>query len=47
MKFWTGNCVRLEGTGGLNHYNCVDTFISGCPTSSYTDDNIYKCEYNF
>lgn len=47
MKFWIGNCVRLEGIGGLNYYNCVDIFISGCLILLYIDDNIYKCEYNF
>lgn len=36
------NCVRLEGTGDLNHYNCLERFITGCPNTSYTDDNIYE-----
>lgn len=40
--FEKGNCVRLEGTGDLNHYRCVERFVSGCPTEPYTDDEIYK-----
>lgn len=36
------NCVRLEGTGDVNHYNCLERFITGCPNTSYTDDNIYE-----
>lgn len=40
--FEKGNCVRLEGTGDLNHYRCVESFVSGCPTEPYTDDEIYK-----
>lgn len=41
----TGNCLRLEGTGDLNHYNCAERFVSGCPTEPYTDDEIYKCTF--
>lgn len=37
-----GNCLKLEGVGYLNHYKCVDKFISGCPTTPYTDDRIYQ-----
>lgn len=29
------------GTGDLNHYRCVERFTSGCPTTPYTDDEIY------
>nr|XP_022297619.1 immune-associated nucleotide-binding protein 8-like isoform X2 [Crassostrea virginica] len=36
------NCVRLEGTGDLNHFHCVDSFISGCPNEAYIDEEIYK-----
>lgn len=43
----TDNCVRLEGTGDLNHYNCLERFITGCPNTSYTDDNIYESKYEF
>lgn len=43
----TGNCVRLEGTGDLNHYSCVDRFTSGCPTEPYQDDKIFKCKILF
>lgn len=39
----TGNCLKLDGTGNLNHYNCEERFVSGCPTEPYTDDEIYKC----
>lgn len=38
-----GHCVRLEGTGDLNHYRCEDKFQRGCPTEPYTDEEIYKC----
>lgn len=41
--YMTGNCLRLEGTGNLNHYNCEDRFIRGCPNTPYTDEEIYKC----
>ncbi|XP_052682874.1 uncharacterized protein LOC128163341 [Crassostrea angulata] len=34
-------CVRLEGTGYLNHYDCSE-FSSGCPSTAYYDDAIYK-----
>lgn len=40
--FKEGNCLRLEGTGGLNHYRCVDNFTTGCPTKPYYDEEIYK-----
>nr|XP_022297443.1 uncharacterized protein LOC111106871 isoform X2 [Crassostrea virginica] len=36
-----GNCVRLEGTGNLNHYNC-SKFDKGCPHEPYVDEEIYK-----
>nr|XP_022300702.1 uncharacterized protein LOC111108910 [Crassostrea virginica] len=36
-----GNCVRLQGTGDLNHYNC-SMFSTGCPNEPYSDDEIYK-----
>nr|XP_022299693.1 uncharacterized protein LOC111108236 [Crassostrea virginica] len=36
-----GNCIRLDGTGDLNNFNCSN-FISGCPAEPYTDDEIYK-----
>lgn len=39
----TGNCLKLDGTGNLNHYNCEERFVSGCPTEPYTDDEIFKC----
>lgn len=29
------------GTADLNHYRCVERFTSGCPTTPYTDDEIY------
>lgn len=35
------NCVRLEGRGYLNHFNCVG-FSSGCPSTHYNDDEIYR-----
>lgn len=35
------NCIKLDGTGYLNHYKCADKFISGCPTMPYTDEDIY------
>lgn len=37
-----GNCVKLEGTGDLNHHRCKETFITGCPQTPYYDDEIYK-----
>lgn len=40
--FEKGNCLRLEGTGGLNHYQCVDSFKTGCPTEPYYDEEIYR-----
>lgn len=40
--FQNGNCVRLEGTGDLNHFRCAERFKSGCPTEPYTDEEIYK-----
>lgn len=40
--FKNGYCVRLEGTGDLNHYRCEDKFQRGCPTEPYTDEEIYK-----
>lgn len=39
--FGPDNCVRLEGTGYLNHYNCKE-FSSGCPSMAYFDTEIYK-----
>lgn len=42
----TGNCLRLEGTGDLNHLRCVERFVSGCPTEPYADDEIYKCTFS-
>lgn len=44
-NYLTGNCVRLEGTGDLNHFRCAERFKSGCPTEPYTDEEIYKSEY--
>lgn len=41
--FHKGNCLRLEDTGDLNHYNCVERFDSGCPTKPYLDNAIYEC----
>lgn len=38
-----GYCVRLEGTGDLNLYDCLD-FEIGCPDKIYTDEEIYKCK---
>lgn len=35
------NCIKLEGTGYLNHYECADKFISGCPTMPFIDEDIY------
>lgn len=35
------NCIKLEGTGYLNHYECADKFISGCPTMPFIDEEIY------
>ncbi|XP_048741997.2 ankyrin-1-like isoform X3 [Ostrea edulis] len=35
------NCVRLEGTGDLNHYRCSNTFLYGCPDKPYYDNEIY------
>lgn len=46
-KCLTGNCIRLDGTGDLNHYSCVKSFTSGCPTTPYTDDEIYTCKSTF
>lgn len=40
--FQNGNCVRLEGTGDLNHFRCEERFKSGCPTEPYIDEEIYK-----
>lgn len=40
--FKNGNCVRLEGTGDLNHFRCAERFKSGCPTKPYTDEELYK-----
>ena len=42
FKFFEGNCLRLEGTGDLNHYSCTE-FDTGCPDEPYTDEEIYKC----
>nr|XP_022297396.1 uncharacterized protein LOC111106843 isoform X2 [Crassostrea virginica] len=39
--FLQGNCVRLEGSGDLNHYDCSE-FSSGCPNEPYFDDELYK-----
>lgn len=39
--FGPEKCVRLEGTGYLNHYDCGE-FSSGCPSMAYNDDAIYK-----
>lgn len=44
LDYLTDNCLKLEGSGYLNHYKCVDIFISGCPTTPYTDEEIYKCK---
>lgn len=44
FDYLTDNCLKLEGSGYLNHYKCVDKFISGCPTVPYTDEEIYKCK---
>ncbi|XP_061186867.1 uncharacterized protein LOC133194994 [Saccostrea echinata] len=41
-RFQEGNCVRLEGTGDLNHYNCEERFLYGCPNVSYIDEEIYN-----
>lgn len=45
IKHWvfTGNCILLEGTGDLNHYNCLEKFNSSCPSEPYYDEEIYKC----
>lgn len=40
--FEKDNCLRLEGTGDLNHYRCRNRFISGCPTMPYTDERLFK-----
>lgn len=40
--FQNGNCLRLDGTGDLNHFRCAEKFKSGCPTNPYTDEEIYK-----
>lgn len=45
LDYLTDNCLKLEGSGYLNHYKCVDTFSSGCPTEPYTDDRLYECKY--
>ncbi|XP_062606508.1 uncharacterized protein LOC134268289 [Saccostrea cucullata] len=38
-----GFCVRLEGSGDLNHdYNCTERFSEGCPSTHYFDNEIYK-----
>lgn len=44
LDYLTDNCIKLEGSGYLNHYKCVDNFTSGCPTKPYTDDEIYECK---
>lgn len=36
------NCVKLEGTGDLDHYNCKERFNSSCPKTPYYDEDIYK-----
>ncbi|XP_062607057.1 uncharacterized protein LOC134268830, partial [Saccostrea cucullata] len=41
-RFQEGNCVRLEGSGYLNHYNCEERFLYGCPNVSYIDEEIYN-----
>lgn len=41
------NCVRLEGMGDFNYYNCLERFIIGCLNMLYTDDNIYESKYEF
>lgn len=46
-NYLTGNCVRLEGTGDLNHFKCAERFKSGCPTKPYTDEEIYKSEFAY
>lgn len=40
--FEKGNCLRLEGTGDLDQYRCVDNFETGCPTEPYLDEEIYR-----
>lgn len=40
--FGPDNCVKLEGTGDLDHYNCKERFNSSCPKTSYYDEDIYK-----
>lgn len=40
--FEKGNCLRLEGSGDLNHYRCVDSFKTGCPTEPYFDEDIHR-----
>uniref|UniRef100_A0A8W8LYB8 Uncharacterized protein n=1 Tax=Magallana gigas TaxID=29159 RepID=A0A8W8LYB8_MAGGI len=35
------NCLKLEDSGFLNHYKCVDKFTRGCPTTPYYDEEIY------
>lgn len=41
--YLTGNCLRLEGSGYLNHYSCVERFNNGCSLAPYFDDEIFKC----
>lgn len=41
LFFLSDNCIKLDGTGYLNHYKCADKFISGCPTMPYIDEEIY------
>ena len=40
--FFEGICLRLDGTGDLNSYNC-SSFDTGCPDKVFTDEEIYKC----
>lgn len=42
-EYLTDNCLLLEGTGDLDHYNCVEKFNSSCPSEPYYDEEIYKC----
>lgn len=38
------NCIKLEGIGYLNYYECVDKFISGCLMMLFIDEDIYDCK---
>lgn len=44
-NFLIGNCLKLDGIGNLNYYNCEERFVSGCLMELYIDDEIYKCMF--